>query len=275
MTDVAIKTSSSDGDLLREIVDGLGAAYGVERSTKLAAGEVLDERFLLTLHKNALGADPLARLLYIGNRFHLPEAFADSIADGLPEANIIHLGFEGGGKGAVCKIYLEFAEDFPARREAAAKAGETMLLYRAFKWNLAHPGNNAVTRYLYPPCRTEVEIRDGIAASGGAGPAAELASTLLAQALRRVSADDLMFMRIEEAGTPRRSFDLNVYKADITGADIVPHLAPLWRPLGISDNQAANVESAIRGEEIGHISGGVGRDGIDFLTLYFGMKEGG
>lgn len=260
--------------MLREIVDGLGAPYGVERSIKLAAGEVLDDRFLLTLHKNTLGADPLGRLLYIGNRFHLPEAFADGIADGLPEANIVHLGFEGGGKGPVCKIYLEFARDFPARREAAAKAGETVLLYRAFKWNPAQPGENAVTRYLYPPWRTEAEIRDAIAGSGGGGPAAELATALLAQAVRRGGAGGVMFMQVEEAGNPRRSFDFNVYEAEITGADILPLLAPVWEPLGISANQAAAVEATIHGEEIGHISGGTGRDGSDFLTLYFGITEG-
>ncbi|WP_246695945.1 hypothetical protein [Methylorubrum populi] len=43
--------------------------------------------------------------------------------------------------------------------------------------------------------------------------------------------------------------------------------------LGVPPPDAAAVLAERRGEALGHVAGGVGRDGIPFLTAYSGMAE--
>ena len=99
-----------------------------------------------------------------------------------------------------------------------------------------------------------------------------LAEALLGRALTRARLDDLLLMAVEEPGNPRRSFDLNLYPAGLALASVLPDLDPMLRQLMISPAEGRRVLDRFADRTLGHVSGGTGRAGEAFVTLYFGAE---
>ena len=84
--------------------------------------------------------------------------------------------------------------------------------------------------------------------------------------------DDLMLLEVREEGTVRHSFDLNLYPAELTVRSIAPVIEQLREDLGLPAGQLAAVFDTAHDLALGHISGGSGRDGAPFVTIYFGVE---
>ena len=80
-------------------------------------------------------------------------------------------------------------------------------------------------------------------------------------------------LEVEEAGSVRQSFDLNLYDLEQTvtqWADLIRQTWQLQQP----DNQPVETFLQTHGDKVlGHVSAGTGRDGQVFFTLYFGVTE--
>jgi hypothetical protein len=93
-------------------------------------------------------------------------------------------------------------------------------------------------------------------------------------AARRIAPEKMLYLEVSEEGNPRRSFDVNLYKAglrlrELEGclAPVFAHYRPPQAPLRLLLGQLDKA--------FGHVAGGLDREGRDFLTLYYGMHGRG
>ena len=76
-----------------------------------------------------------------------------------------------------------------------------------------------------------------------------------------------------EENTPRRSFDINVYNAKLQLKEVYPLLQKIYQHYSIPARDFHALYNQFRTKIIGHLSGGIGRDGKDFLTVYYGLED--
>jgi hypothetical protein len=101
------------------------------------------------------------------------------------------------------------------------------------------------------------------------GPA-DFVLDILGRAVLRRPSSPPSFLEVEDEGTPRRSFDLNVYDSEFCIADIAPGFGKLSKHFGLDPEQSRHLEALPQRAALGHVSAGLARDGRDFLTLYYG-----
>jgi hypothetical protein len=75
-----------------------------------------------------------------------------------------------------------------------------------------------------------------------------------------------------EEGNPRRSFDLNFYKARLRLDHLMPALRALCGRYGAGREAIERIAAQAGKRPFGHLSGGLGRDGQDFLTVYYELE---
>jgi tryptophan halogenase len=253
------------------LVRELGAPYGLERSCKIAPGALLEDRFLISLHRAALGASADERLRQMARTLHVPPAFEDAITTALMDADIVHFGYEGGAGHPTYKIYLEYASQ--VRRAQAQSALDPILVYVAYKWVPQSPEQRTVTRYTWLPCGTVAAIAQGLRTLVPSAPRALACGLhLLSRASGRTDAGKLFLMEVAEDDNPRRSYDLNVYRADLHLGDIADLLEPVAAELAVPAPSLRALLERCGAFDLGHLSGGIGRDGREFVTVYYGVE---
>lgn len=244
---------------LRGFAEGLGLPVMGESSVKLTQGAALSDRYLLSVPAPGITPQQAAELVHVAVSLGLEPDMADRVATDLPLSTTLHFGFEREGERLTLKLYCEF----PLARgwDVARRADHPMLVHRAVKWDPRDATRAAVSRYVAHPARnvpgTAARIRELL----GEGAPTDLALSLLNRAAGRVGAQERLFLDVEEEGSPRKSFDLKLYDARFTTADIP--VAPLAAFFGIDNLR-------VPAAALGHIAGGLGRDAKPFLTLYYG-----
>jgi hypothetical protein len=81
-----------------------------------------------------------------------------------------------------------------------------------------------------------------------------------------------VYVEAAEEGNPRRSFDLNFYKAGLRVGDLRAPLSRLCDRYSIEDARLASLLEQSGTRPFGHLSGGVGREAEDFLTVYYEIE---
>jgi hypothetical protein len=259
-------------DLVR-LVETLGAPYGLERSVKITPGALADDRCLISVGRGAFGKNPAERVIEMGQAFHLPSHFAGELPAALARADVIHFGYEATAGEEIYKIYCEYASQV---REAMARHGnEPVLVYVAYKWAFADPASRAVTRYTWLPCRTrsalEARFQDLVPALE-APNARRCMFDFVARIAAFADSGELLLMEVEEPGNPRRSCDLNVYDAGLRINDVADLLDAALRDFAVPKIPAQSVFQSAGDRALGHLSAGVGRNGREFVTVYFGVE---
>lgn len=241
----------------------LGAPMLHERSLRIAAAGVGGERFLLSLPKPAIPGNAADRLAAAWRDLAMPAACLAAATESLPAARHVHFGHEAGPGPARHKTYLEFAPDI------AAAPG---LLHLAFKWDPAGTAPPAVTRYLLHAPADRAGIRALLATlhdGGMAHPAHAPLVALIDRALVHMPAAAVQVLEVvEEEG--RRSYDVNVSDAHLTVGDVRHELEALGRAVGADAAAVTAALAARSNERLGHVAGGVHRDGREFVTIYHG-----
>jgi tryptophan 7-halogenase len=254
--------------------DGLPGPYGYEPSIKFIGGQVLSHRFLITFPKIALemGAD-LTGLLQV---LVFPVADHGRLQALLDAGDVIHLGFEQEPAGFVCKLYVEASRRTRELWELKSLPDlEPVSVHKAIKWRKG-ADQCIETAYDWLPCSsTDLLIQQISVLSGGVlgGEACIGALTqLLALATGNAPVSDLQLMSVSESHGPRRSFDLNLYDSGLLVSDSIPLLVDIFVDLA---GLHVLTNGDIKGQALGHIAGGMGRDGTTFLTVYYGAEERG
>lgn len=86
----------------------------------------------------------------------------------------------------------------------------------------------------------------------------------------RLPPQRLLYLEVTEAGQPRRSFDLNLYDARLLVRDQQAVLFAMRDHFGVRPGQFQALYDQIKARPLGHLAGGVHRNGQAFFTVYFG-----
>jgi tryptophan halogenase len=260
--------------LLMQQVSSLDIPYQYERSFRLARESLSANRFLLTMNRADLGDDALERCLNIARSLDMPVSLQQQVAEPFAQASCVHFGFENGTDGVVCKLYLERSVSDDERTAAVAR-DEAVLLHLAFKWSRGGK-MRAVTRYFWYPQSPIETIRDRIAAifeSGDESEAAAFALHALELAASRADANQLQYLEVLEDDNGRRSFDLNVYEANLQVKDLQPGLNTMRDYFHVPRGHFQAIYDQVRLHSLGHIAGGVHRNGEEFFNIYHGVTS--
>lgn len=257
---------------LFRLVGALGVPFQHERSFRMAHEALLANRVLLSVARAQLGADAAARVLDLCRQLGMPRKLYPEVPALVAGARGLHFGFEAGAGGDLYKVYFE--------REAAlaeAAKGDNVLLHLAYKWDAAQPERCVTTRYLWRPRLDAPALRQEMARAYGAQHAAALegVAAVLQLAAAKTDPRGLQFLEVGEDDGARRSFDLNVYDAGLTLRDAQAPLARLRQHFGIRPGQFQALYDQVSAKRLGHVAGGVHRDGGAFATVYYGVESGG
>lgn len=259
------------------MVAALGVDHGQESSIKVVPGAIWTQRFLLSIYKADLGSDPLLRLRPIALALGMPQRLLSTLAVDLVHARFIHLGYERAASHTTCKFYLEFPSGFNESQESSSvtSSGHGWLVHKAMKWSVEQPDRCTIARYRGAPGLSRQRVVATIENAYGdrkGTVAADFPLQLLAMAETRMDVRDIFILEVEEEGNPRYSFDLNLYDAAMTLADIAPLLTPSWGYFGVPPDEVVRVLGPLSHEDLGHVSGGIDRAGREFCSIYFGAK---
>ena len=146
-----------------------------------------------------------------------------------------------------------------------------MLQHIAYKWDLLRDAS-VTTRYLWHPGLDAAGIEARMAQVYRDGPpeSLDVARSVLRLATERVAPEAIQYLDVEEEENGRRSFDLNIYNADLRVKDLHVLLLRMRAHFGIRPGQFQALYDQINVLPLGHLAGGIHRDGRDFFNLYYG-----
>ena len=105
------------------------------------------------------------------------------------------------------------------------------------------------------------------------GDLLEISEGIVTQASERISRNDIQYLEVTEESNPRKSFDINIYKAKFQLEELYPFLLKTMQHYSIPFERFRPMYERIKTKRFGHLAGGVDREGRDFLTVYFGVKH--
>lgn len=254
---------------LESLIEAECVRYGREDSFKMSLGGLLTNRFLLGI---PLQETSPARVMHLCNALGMPQGCQASFRDHLGDANLIFFGLEDDGERGVYKAYLEFWDSV---RQQVWRTGskDPLLLNLGFKWRADSGGSDVrVARYTCFPLLSVSDILDRlqqIYADGCAQAAHAGASGIIRRAAAANPSASFLYVEVGEEGNPRKSFDVNLYKANLQMGDIHPFLSDLARHFRIPTETIEPWLKRIAAHPLGHLSGGLDKDGRDFITTYY------
>jgi hypothetical protein len=240
---------------------------GIEQSYKVYAGTVLANRFLLGVDRSEIDDE---QLFAICTGLAMPAAYMEEFRAALPDANLILFGFEESQQSCVYKVYLEYWDKVTAEVRARPGMVEPALLHLGYKWDPVDTARRAIARYV---CYPLVTVRGIVARLHGMyghhhdSTSCAVATGIVESAERRAAGDLFIYMETTEEGNPRRSFDVNLYKADLRMRDIQPYLTRMFRHYCIPSVASDALIARASDRTFGHLAGGLDREGRDFLTV--------
>lgn len=262
-------------DLLFQLVRKLDVEAGYERSFKITHSVLLQNRFLLGVSKKEVGPGAEERLVEACRSMGIPNNFLDIFKEHFPVSDYIHFGFEQNEKTVVYKVYLEFFETISKEISKSRQPPRPSLLHLGLKWDADTPSRQALTRYTWHPWISSEEILQRVSPileAERSGVAKQAVERLISLAKARIPDRDILFLEVTEEGNPRRSFDINVYRANLQVAEIYPLLSVLCRRHSIPFDTFHSLYDGIKNERFGHLAAGIGREGNDFFTIYYGVQ---
>lgn len=238
---------------------------GYEKSFKLSEQSLLDQRFLVGIVAERL---PQARLLDVCRKLDMPRQFLEVLPAELATADTLHFGYEQARDSAIFKLYFEY---WRRLNQARNRGDESFVLHRAFKWDALNPARRAVASYICFPDLSHDQALARIAAlypNRPDHPVPALARTLTSLAAS-CGGGPAMYLEVSETDNPRLSFDLNFHAAGLKLGTIETQIRALASLHSIPMEQLQRLWPGVAAKPLGHLAGGTGRDGQDFLTIYY------
>lgn len=256
--------------LLIDCLHDEGLHFGREDSFKLSAGALLAGRVMLGVQARTASGDGLRRIC---RRLGMPGSFAPLFAEHLSAANVVLFAVEEAPAECTFKIYLEFW-DRVRERVLRTESRASQLLNLGFKWR-AGASIGRVARYTCFPLLSTAECLHRLAAlypDAANSTACRLASDLVVLCSERRPAASFVYMEVAEEGTPRLSFDINLYKADVPLQALRSWLEQARLHFMAPEAEFNALLGRVGSRALGHLSGGVDREGRAFLTVYYEIE---
>lgn len=257
---------------LFELIKGLDVQIGIERSFKFFEGSILADRFLLGFKRDDVSGDCNARILDVCTALDMPLEYQESFRSDMSGANIILFGFEGDGESRLYKAYLEFGLRI---KQVTPDNLAPFVIHQGYKWDASDNRKCARTDYTCFPLFTIRDIIERVRRlyhPGLGRGATEIAEGFLKAASEKVRCEETLYLEAGENDNPRRSFDLNIYRANLRMGDVFPLMEKICRHFSITEKKFSTFYEPVKSRVFGHLSGGVDRHGRDFMTIYFGVR---
>ena len=270
--------AAQDANRLFRMVSTAGAPFVYERSFRMREGELLPNRYLLSVGRQSERGGTDRPLAAIFRQLDMPGEFLEAAERYLPLARCAHFGFEADADSHLLKVYLEVAargDEIDAIEGARRPDADAVLEHIAYKWNPADQDEHAMGQYLHWPSIPAATIRERLAAiyeRAESDESQQIASGVLDLAVARMPEEDIHYLEIEEPGNPRRSFSVNFYDADLFVTDLQPLLGRMRRHFGVSPSHFQTLYDQIKDRRFGHLAGGVHRNGKGFFNVYYGPQ---
>ena len=262
-------------DRLLQLVKDLDVELGLERSFKISEKVLLQNRFLLGISKHAIKQKPHEKFMEICERMDMPRDFLGVFRENLPKANYVHFGFEENAGTCLYKVYLEFYKDIEGQVKRQPTQSDPFVLHLGFKWDVSDNAKHVLSKYHWYPLLSVQDmfkrIADRLNPRGYQNPF-EIARGIVIAASVRMAHRAILYLEVTEENNPRRSFDINLYRAGIQLRELYPFLLNMFRHYGIPPEEFRTLYTRDKAETFGHLSGGIDREGKDFLTVYYGVK---
>ncbi len=256
--------------LVLDFADSLPGPYGHERSIKFDQKCSAGQRFLVTFPSVALemGADLAGLLQQLNCPSNLP------VDDLIRDRAILHLGVEGSGTSAICKLYAEDADTIRQLWSETRLPQEPVPVHRSLKWRL-DTDQWVATDYDWLPCQQSDQLLGFVRQY--VPDSLPLLRLLLAQVPADCPVSHLQLLRVTEAQNPRLSLDLNLYDSQLSVSVLLEVLRQLNSedPYGSLLLSGLSQLNGIADQLLGHLAFGVARDGSRFITVYYGVEERG
>jgi hypothetical protein len=255
---------------LFQLVQSLNVEVGFERSFKISERCLLGNRFLLGASTGAIKGKREESILDICTSLGMPEASLRSFKEKLPDADYVHFGFEENEHTCVYKAYLEFWERIKREIQDTHEVSKPFLLHLGFKWDASDNTKRSVTEYTWYPWLPLDDIVGRllrILDPQKHGHSLETAKAILGLASARIPHQDILYLEVGEEDNPRRSFDINVYRAGLQVGELHPILLKAWQHYSIPAERWHDLYGRVASKAFGHLSGGIDRGGKDFLTV--------
>lgn len=257
---------------LVSLVEAESVRYGREDSFKLSRAGLLTNRFLLGIPLKEISP---ARVMHLCKALGMPERCQAPLLDHLGNANEVLFGLEDDGKRGVYKVYLEFWESV-RRHVRSTGCTDPRLLHLGFKWLAEGDGTDVrLARYTCFPLLSAFDILvrvKQICSNSGSSVTHAATSGIIQRAAAANPSASFLYVEVCEEGNPRRSFDVNLYKASLTVGDIQPFLSPVAKHFSIPAETFIPWLKMIDARPLGHIAGGLDKNGQDFMTIYYEIR---
>lgn len=260
---------------LFQLIKNLDLEVGYERSFKIFEKTLLTNRFLLGFSKKGIKQKANESILDICVRMDMPDTFREDFREKLSEANYVHFGFEEDESTSVYKAYLEFYDKIEKEIKSQPGKSDSFLLHLGFKWDAADNSKRVLTRYTWYPSLTIEHIRQrtaNILDPQKHGYPFEIANGILDIASRKIPHHDILYLEVTEEDNSRRSFDINMYRANLRLEELYSLLLDMCQHYSIPSEEFCSLYDRIETKTFGHISGGISRREVDFLTIYYGVE---
>jgi hypothetical protein len=272
--------SKSDGiaqkaDLLLQRIRDLDIEVGYERSFKMSDKNLSGTRFILGIKIDTIRESARETIADMCRQLEMPANLLENFQEHLPEANVVGFGFDESARSSVCKVYLEFGGSFKEAIRNNPHRPAPFVLHRGFKWDLKDPSKRGTARYTcysFLPMETLLERVSNILDPHAYARSFDIAKDMVGAAASRIPARDILYLELTEDNSPRRSFDINMYRADMQLKELFPILSRMCRHYSIPSEEFHTLYNPVKTEIFGHLAGGIDRDGKDFLTVYYGVE---
>ena len=191
----------------------------------------------------------------------MPEEYRQSLASNYADANLVFLGFEDNEEsGCDYKLYLEFWDKCRKEIQTSKNPAEPVLLHLGFKWNPEASSHREPSRYMWFPSLSIGEILHRVSriySGHGEKDTFEISKEIIEAGGRRSGDKSLVYLEVFEANSVRKSFDINIYRANLRMRDIHSSLSTCWQHFSIPPQQFTRLYGVVADKYFGHLSGGV------------------
>ena len=272
-----MKEPDQPGELLLKLVDDLEVTYAFERSFKVSGKTLLGNRFLLAVNKSRIAEQKRhGEIIGICQRMGMPDEFLEAFKTNLPEAETVGFSFEENQRDFVYKVYLDFLSRWKKETAGTPGEGDPFVMIFGYKWDSRDPEKRALTKYVWYPSISFERIQENFSeifqGQKHLAPL-QIAKDLMDIVSNKTTRDNVYYLEVTEENSPRRSFDINIYKAGLQLKQLYPLLARICGHYSIPTETFHALYNPVRTKAFGHLSGGISRGGKDFLTVYYGLEE--
>ena len=264
------------GRPLFDLVMGLDVRTALERSFKVCTGRLLENRFLMAVGRKGGDGPVDEKVREVCSHLKMPANFARTFNRLLPYANHIYFGFEEEEDTPVSKVYLEFRDKAEERIKADVTPLTPFLLHLGFKWEGSDSRRKAMTRYKWYPSLPVRDILARLPSMLGRRPGQDslaVAEAIIGLAAERIDSRDIQYVEAWEKGNPRKSFDINMYKANVSLLELQPFLTRLAEYYDLDSHEFRLFCERIGSKRFGHLAGGTDREGRNFMMESDFMDE--